>query len=65
MLIRNNQRLEWWKNRLASLLVIGWVSFVCGCYLYFYLTDVYEGYPVLQEIGQIGVTGLIRRLITP
>ncbi len=52
-------------QHIRSLLAISWISFVCICYLYYYLDYLYNSYPVLQQFRELGITEMIRRLVTP
>ena len=52
-------------KRIRPVIVIGWVVFVCLCYIYYYARYLYNSYPILHRVRELGIWEMVRRYFTP
>jgi hypothetical protein len=52
-------------HKIRIAVIIGWVSFVCVCYSVYYVQYLQKAYPILGQIHELGILGLVKRYFTP
>ena len=52
-------------HKFRLVIAIGWVSFVIVYYSISYLQHLQKAYPIILQIHELGLLGLIKRYFTP